>query len=108
MRSDLYKYEVVFIGTPVWAWSVTPAIRTLLKENNFAGKKVVLFCTMGCNGDKRAFKQLKELLPDAEIISTFSFRTHQFIRNSYQDVLETILKNLNLNPDTNEIKVPII
>ncbi len=44
-KKDPSKYDLVIIGTPVWSWTVTPAIRTYLSENKF--KKVAFFCTNG-------------------------------------------------------------
>jgi flavodoxin len=52
------KYDLVIIGTPVWAWTVTPAIRTYLSENKF--KKVAFFCT--CGGQPgNTFREMKRL-----------------------------------------------
>jgi flavodoxin len=44
------KYDLVVIGTPVWAGNVTPAVRTYLTTYNF--KKVAFFCTFGGSSDK--------------------------------------------------------
>lgn len=55
---DPSDYEKVFIGTPVWAWTLTPAIRTYLSQNNF--KKVYFFCTHG--GQKgKTFEEMEKL-----------------------------------------------
>ncbi|MBN2604300.1 MAG: flavodoxin, partial [Bacilli bacterium] len=42
---DPYHYDEIFIGTPVWAWTYSPAIKTLLEDNYFSEKKVYFFCT---------------------------------------------------------------
>lgn len=39
------KYKLVIIGTPVWAWTMTPAIRTYLTNHKF--KNLAFFCTNG-------------------------------------------------------------
>ncbi|MCH5238371.1 MAG: NAD(P)H-dependent oxidoreductase, partial [Muribaculaceae bacterium] len=42
---DIEKYDVVFIGYPIW-WYVAPTIiNTFLESYDFAGKKIVLFAT---------------------------------------------------------------
>ena len=38
-------YDLVVLGTPIWAWAPTPAIRTYISKNSLAGKKVALFYT---------------------------------------------------------------
>ena len=45
-KKDPSKYNVVIIGTPVWAFTLTPAVRTYLKDNKKI-KKVAFFCTNG-------------------------------------------------------------
>jgi len=39
------KYDLVIIGTPVWAFTLTPAIRAYLGANKM--KRVAFFCTHG-------------------------------------------------------------
>jgi flavodoxin len=41
------NYDLLVIGTPVWAFNTTPAIRTYLNNNDLSGKKVALFFTFG-------------------------------------------------------------
>jgi len=42
---DLGKYDVIFIGGPVWSSKPAPAVRDFLKRANLKGKKVVVFLT---------------------------------------------------------------
>ncbi|WP_158212395.1 flavodoxin family protein [Natranaerobius trueperi] len=37
-------YQFLFIGTPVWAGSYTPPIRTFLKKHAIKEKEIALFC----------------------------------------------------------------
>ena len=37
-------YDLIIVGTPVWTYTLTPPVRTFLKENNFEGKDVAVFC----------------------------------------------------------------
>jgi len=57
-RADPSKYDLVIIGTPVWAWTVTPAIRTYLSENKL--NKVAFFCTCGGQPGK-TFAEMESL-----------------------------------------------
>jgi len=40
MQKDASKYDLVIIGTPVWAWDVTPAIRTYLVQTKITKKQL--------------------------------------------------------------------
>jgi len=42
---DVSAYDLILIGTPVWAGRPTPAVLTLFDNIDLKGKKVVVFCT---------------------------------------------------------------
>jgi flavodoxin len=64
-------YDLIIVGTPVWASRPTPAITTYLKKNNLSSKKVALFFTQG--GKKpSAIDQTKALIPNSECIGVLT------------------------------------
>lgn len=44
IHCNVADYDLVIIGTPVWTYTLTPPVRTFLKEQNFEGKNVAIFC----------------------------------------------------------------
>lgn len=65
-------YDLLFIGTPVWAFTYAPALATFLSAVPLAGKKIALFC---CHGGMKG-KTLKALSQDLrgnEILGTIDF-----------------------------------
>ena len=40
-------YDVIVIGTPTWWYTMAPAVKTLIAENDFSGKTVVVLSTNG-------------------------------------------------------------
>lgn len=68
------KADLIVLGTPVWAGSISPPIRSFLRQHEFFRKAVALFCTYdgragACLGDMRA------LLLGSDIVAESSFRT---------------------------------
>src|SRR3989339_377766 len=63
---DPKEFNMIIIGTPVWAWTVTPAIRTYIEQYKdvLKEKELAFFCTMGSNGDKQTFEvmHIKDVL----------------------------------------------
>ncbi len=57
-NNDPSRYDIVIIGTPVWAWTVTPAVREYLSRNRF--KNVAFFCTAGSQIGK-TFDEMEKL-----------------------------------------------
>jgi flavodoxin len=47
---DMAKYDVVFIGYPIWASSMPMAVQSFLAEYDWKGKTVIPFCTYGVSG----------------------------------------------------------
>jgi len=70
-KKSLAGYDLVIVGTPVWAGRPTPAIRTFLKKNDLSGKKVAVFFAQG-RKSPRAIKQIKALMPHSNCIGEFS------------------------------------
>jgi flavodoxin len=58
-------YDLLIIGTPVWAFNLTPAIRTYIKKNDLSGKKIALFFTLGIRLGQTVEKT-KSLMPNSQ------------------------------------------
>ncbi len=53
------KYDVIFVGYPIW-WGKEPMIiRTFLESYNLKGKKIVPFCTSGGSGISGSMAEIK-------------------------------------------------
>lgn len=56
------KYDLVVLGTPVWAGSFAPPLRTFVSEQNLSQKAVGLFtCSASGNGQKCMQKLMEAL-----------------------------------------------
>ncbi len=73
IQANLADYDVIFIGYPIWFGTYAMPIATLVKENDFAGKTVVPFCTFGSGGGA-SWKNLKKALPKADIRQGYGVR----------------------------------
>jgi flavodoxin len=63
-KKDPKDYDLIIIGTPVWAWSPSCAIRTYLGNHDLSGKKVALFFTLD-NNPRQAVEKTKALIPNS-------------------------------------------
>ena len=63
---DIASYDMIFVGSPVWWYSVTPPVMSFLSQYDLKGKIVIPFCTCGSvPGD--FFTQFEKAIPDAKI-----------------------------------------
>ena len=62
------KYDVIFVGYPIW-WGKEPMIiRTFLESYNLKGKKIVPFCTSGGSGISGSIKGVKAAAKGAKVV----------------------------------------
>jgi len=65
-------YDLILIGTPVWAWTFSPPVATLFQKVNFTNKHIALFtCHGGQNG--KTFLHLKKELAGNIILGEIDF-----------------------------------
>lgn len=67
LKADLSKYDVIYLGYPIWFGTYALPISSLVKDYDFEGKQVVTFCTFGSGGLEPAIQDLKKALPKAKI-----------------------------------------
>ena len=61
---DASKYDLIILGTPVWAGTFNPCIRTFAHENKDAlrGKEFAVFCCHSGGGGEKTFRKLRDYL----------------------------------------------
>ncbi len=57
---NLRDYRPVFVGGPVWAWTMTPAVRSFLSGNDWSGMRLAVFA-MCRGGAGRTAKAMADL-----------------------------------------------
>jgi len=71
---DAASFDLIILGTPVWASSPAPAMKAFLSQTKFSGKKTALFmCHAGGMGD--AMDKFKSMLKDNDIVSQIDFNS---------------------------------
>ncbi len=63
---DLNKYEIIILGTPVWWYTLSPALKTFLNNNSMEGKTVYPFATNG-GWIGHTFKDIENLCHGADV-----------------------------------------
>lgn len=68
-------YDTVYIGFPIWWYQEPMAIRSFLEEYDFSGKTVIPFCISLGVGIGESEEHIKDLIPEAEVLSGLSLST---------------------------------
>ena len=60
-KIDPVDYDLVIVGTPIWSFNVSPAVRTYFTKNIENFSNVAFFSTSGGLGVGRTFRQMGNL-----------------------------------------------
>lgn len=60
-KLDASKYDIVIIGTPIWSWKMTPAIRAYITQNKDKFKDVAFFLTSGSTPAENVVPSMEDL-----------------------------------------------
>jgi len=70
----LDKYDVIFLGYPIWFGTYAPPVAALLKGVDLTGKTIVPFCTFGSGGLESSAGKLVEAVPGATVKEGYGVR----------------------------------
>ncbi len=66
--ADVSAFDEIVIGSPVWNGRLSCPINTVLAETDLAGRKVTFVLYSGSGEAPKAEKQIRAILPDAEVL----------------------------------------
>ncbi len=90
-------YDLVILGTPVWAWNISSPMRAYLLQNKEKFKKIAGFCTMGGDGDKQSFSEITNIC-GKELVAKLALKTKEVQGEDLDSKIESFLIELiNLN-----------
>lgn len=69
---DLTAYDTIFVGSPVWWYTVSTPMRSFLKQFDFKGRSIIPFSTQGSNYGT-FFDDFKDMAQNADVQSGESF-----------------------------------
>jgi flavodoxin len=85
MDKDPNDYDLLIIGTPIWAGTYTPALRTFFESTDFKDKQIAIFyCFTVKRG--RIIRHLKKALKGNKIVENIGFKDP--LQEDKEDVLK--------------------
>ena len=90
---DVNNYDLIIIGTPVWAWACPPAMAVFFSETKIEGKNIALFCCHG-GGKGKIFEKMKTALPGNNFLDEVDFREPRKRPAGVKDKVDAWIKEL--------------
>lgn len=93
IKKDPSLYDLVIIGTPVWAGTVSAPIRTYIHQNKNRFKNVAFFCTMGGSDFETTFSQMEELCEKKPVGSLY-VEVMDVLKENYADKIKKFIDDI--------------
>ena len=77
---DMFKYDVVFVGFPVWWYREPSIIDTFMESYDFSGKTVIPFATSGMSGIGDSGSNMQALAKGAKVLAGKRFASGSSVK----------------------------
>jgi flavodoxin len=96
IQHDPAAYDLVVMGTPVWAWTMTPAVRTYIADHKAAFKEIAFFTSAAGSKPETTVKKMETLAgKQAEAFVGFFDREYkEKKRAAYEEKLNAFVAKL--------------
>lgn len=93
---DVSAYDLVVIGSPVWAGSVSSPVRSYLLDSRARLPQVAFFCSFGGHGADTALREMRELAGKPSIAECYvtAAAVHQGVHSAIASFVSGLKKRL--------------
>jgi len=92
-KMDPNMYDIVVIGTPVWAGTMSAAIRTYISQNKERFKRVAFFCTCGGTSAGKTIEAMKDLC-GKETVASLTITKKDMESKEYQKKIDEFVTEI--------------
>ena len=92
-ESNPASFDLIAIGTPIWADALTPAVRTFISKNKGSLKNVAFFCVGGNGKGSSAFAEM-ESLAGKKPSAVLELSTEEVKKGEFADKLKSFGKEI--------------
>jgi len=92
-KHDIANYDLLIIGTPVWAGKMAVPIKTYIDQNMDKIPNMACFCTCGSSGIEGTLKGIAESAKVTPLAS-FGLKSSEIKSGSYSSVIEKFVQDI--------------
>ncbi|MDR0900131.1 MAG: flavodoxin [Methanobrevibacter sp.] len=90
---DILEYDLVIVGSPVWAATMANPVLAYLTENKDKFKELAFFCTCSSSGYEKTIAKMEEITGKSGIAKLFMTKTD--IDSSFDVKVDEFIENIN-------------
>ena len=91
---DLTNYELLIIGTPVWAGKMAVPVKAYIEQNRNKIPNLACFCTCGGSGIEGTLNGIAETAKVTPLAS-FGLKSSEIKSGSYSSVIEQFVQDIS-------------
>ena len=93
---DVHDYDLILLGSPIWASKPVPAVNAFIRDTDFRKKKLIPFFTMGGSGYEKASINiaLKIEKNSGKVLDSFVVKTG---RKKHEEIVKETKKAIKLH-----------
>lgn len=92
-KHDLSNYELVIIGTPVWAGKMAVPVKAYIEQNINKIPNLACFCTCGSSGIDGTLNGIAETA-NVTPLASFGLKSSEIKSGSYSSVIEKFVQDI--------------
>ncbi len=93
---NIEQYDTIFVGYPNWWGTMPMAVFTFLEEYNLEGKNIVPFCTHEGSALGRSENDIKQTVPNANVLKGLAIRGSNVNSNSAKTSVNDWIEELDI------------
>lgn len=90
------EYEIVIIGSPIWASNISSPVRTYLVQHSKNFRKVAFFCTAQSSGSDKAFQNMQAIC-EKEPLALLELTEDNVNKEDYVEKIKVFANRITLN-----------
>ena len=94
MDHDPPQYDLVIIGTPIWAGRVSAPVRTFIHQHKDSLKTAAFFATHGKNDPQNAFREMVEIC-GKEPVAVLNLKDEKVLKGNYTGAVKKFVRELS-------------
>lgn len=99
------EYDLVVIGTPIWAWNMSSPVRAYISQHRGQFRRIALFCTCDGAGQAKVLADLEALCNKAPI-ATLAVTTKEMTDDQQEQRMTRFLAQLTASNGT-DAQIPL-
>ena len=85
---NIEQYDTIFFGFPNWYYDMPMIMYSFLDQYDLTGKTVVPFVTSGGSGFSDAISTIKDMEPEADVVTDGLSISRNVVQDSEPDIIE--------------------